>query len=325
MKNNNSEGHYTNCDGFGHREYLQPTNMETYSTVDVKDESEHYYTALEIKNEETVLPSKVKAACTSGDMLYACLSSRAKLYSSAAWLLAGIVFGALCSGIAVYHLSKCNPNNLKNASEMEGDNVTELTVENITPVYNENHTYDYSEYLAPDYYEHSGDYEQDYSYMSTTDNAFPQWELPFVTPPWEVNVSLDSRKVTIICVDDEKMWHYDASWNCDYVSARWQPVDEFVQFMFELQTDGSYKIKSIGGGVYLFDGYGVPGSNYFTLNGKDHQDDDHARFLVTMVMEGRYRIQTKATQRFLRLDENLMVSSLKNSDDERALFKFTEV
>jgi hypothetical protein len=52
----------------------------------------------------------------------------------------------------------------------------------------------------------------------------------------------------------------------------------------------------------MHDGYGVPGARGVYLNGDDQTDDDHMRYYVTMETQGYYRIKTKATNRYVRLD-----------------------
>ena len=82
-------------------------------------------------------------------------------------------------------------------------------------------------------------------------------------------------------------------------------------------------LKSEGVPLYLYDGYGVFGAQD-CLNGNDQTDDDHMRFVITREAQGYYRIQTKATNRYIRLDEDQYVSSRINAADDLSLFQFVE-
>jgi hypothetical protein len=75
----------------------------------------------------------------------------------------------------------------------------------------------------------------------------------------------------------------------------------------------------------MYDGYGVPGARGVYLNGDDRTDDDHMRYYVTMETQGFYRIKTKATNRYVRLDKDKYVSSRYNLRDDRSLFKLVVV
>jgi hypothetical protein len=75
----------------------------------------------------------------------------------------------------------------------------------------------------------------------------------------------------------------------------------------------------------MYDGYGVHGARGVYLNGDDQTDDDHMRYSVTMETNGYYRIKTKATNRYVRLDHDKYVSSRFNIADDRSLFKLVEV
>ena len=77
--------------------------------------------------------------------------------------------------------------------------------------------------------------------------------------------------------------------------------------------------------IYMYDGYEVPGAQGIYLNGDDQTDDDHMRYIVTMETQDYYRIQTKATNRYVRLDEDKYVSSRYNIADDRSLFMLVEV
>lgn len=76
----------------------------------------------------------------------------------------------------------------------------------------------------------------------------------------------------------------------------------------------------------MYDGYGVTNSTTEDLFGsEDNPDDDHMRFIFTKETEDHYRIQTKATGRYVRLDEDKYVSSQSNTTDDRSLFEFVDV
>jgi hypothetical protein len=83
--------------------------------------------------------------------------------------------------------------------------------------------------------------------------------------------------------------------------------------------------KSVAMPRYIYDGYDVPGARGIYLNGDDQTDDDHMRYFVTMEIPGYYRIKTKATNRYVRLDPDNYVSSIYNMADNRSLFKLVEV
>jgi hypothetical protein len=76
---------------------------------------------------------------------------------------------------------------------------------------------------------------------------------------------------------------------------------------------------------YMYDGYNVSGARGIYLNGDDQTDDDHMRYYVTMETQDFYRIQTKATNRYVRLDSDNYVSSRENIADDRSLFKLVVV
>ena len=74
----------------------------------------------------------------------------------------------------------------------------------------------------------------------------------------------------------------------------------------------------------MYDGFGVVGAFYDTLNGKDNADDNHMRYIVTMVTNVYCTIKTKATGRYVRLDEDQYVTSKQNKLDDRSLFELVE-
>lgn len=74
----------------------------------------------------------------------------------------------------------------------------------------------------------------------------------------------------------------------------------------------------------MYDGYNALGSSYQSLYGMDDSDDRHMRYFVTMLPEGYCRIQTMATGRYVRLDEDQHVTSMLNKIDDRSLFKLVE-
>jgi hypothetical protein len=76
---------------------------------------------------------------------------------------------------------------------------------------------------------------------------------------------------------------------------------------------------------YIYDGYNVSGARGVYLNGNDQTDDDHMRYYITMETPKSYRIKTKATNRYVRLDAIGYVSSRLNRADARSLFKFEEM
>jgi hypothetical protein len=74
----------------------------------------------------------------------------------------------------------------------------------------------------------------------------------------------------------------------------------------------------------MYDGYNVQGAPYTSLHGRDIVDDDNMRYIVTMVTEDTCRIQTKASGRYVRLDEDKYVTSKLNIIDNRSLFILVE-
>ncbi|XP_060587781.1 uncharacterized protein LOC132743264 isoform X1 [Ruditapes philippinarum] len=145
-------------------------------------------------------------------------------------------------------------------------------------------------------------------------------------PP--IRVNLKGKVFKIYAKENDQFWHFDGGHQVlKVVSSLWQPNDEFVKFTFEKQTDGSYKIKSrsVSFPRYMYDGYGVPGARGVYLNGDDRTDDDHMRYYITMETQGFYRIKTKATNRYVRLDKDKYVSSRYNLRDDRSLFKLVVV
>jgi hypothetical protein len=74
----------------------------------------------------------------------------------------------------------------------------------------------------------------------------------------------------------------------------------------------------------MYDGYNVSGSPFQTLHGRQNIDDNNMRYLVTMETVDYFRIQTKSTGRYVRLDEDQHVTSKLNIIDDRSLFKFVE-
>ncbi|XP_053398430.1 uncharacterized protein LOC128556775 [Mercenaria mercenaria] len=150
-----------------------------------------------------------------------------------------------------------------------------------------------------------------------------QWSAQqFVCPV----VNLEGKRFMIYVKDNNKFWHFDGGHpTLKAVTSFWQPNDNYVKFMFEKQADGSYKIKSVAMPNYMYDGYGVAGSHAPVLNGNDNTDDDHMRYLVSRDGQDYYRIQTKATGRYVRLDSDQYVTSKHNLIDDRSLFKLVEV
>ncbi|XP_060552360.1 uncharacterized protein LOC132713702 [Ruditapes philippinarum] len=139
-------------------------------------------------------------------------------------------------------------------------------------------------------------------------------------------VNLEGKTFMIYAKANNQFWHFDGGHpNLKVVSSIWQPNDNFVRFTFEKQTDGSYKIKSVAMPLYMYDGFNVPGAKGIYLNGDDQIDDDHMRYFVTMETPEYYRIKTKATNRYVRLDTDKYVSSINNVADDRSLFKLVEV
>ncbi|XP_060574396.1 uncharacterized protein LOC132732069 [Ruditapes philippinarum] len=144
-------------------------------------------------------------------------------------------------------------------------------------------------------------------------------------PPIKVN--LDGQTYRLSRQSDGKHWQYDES-NQQCVSGIpgiRQPLDSFTKFKFVKMNDGSYKIMSKCRKVFLFDGFGVSGAHSRCLNGKQNPDDNRMRFRVTMETQNLCRIRTKATGRFLRMDEDLHVSSIKNISDCNSLFRLEKV
>ncbi|XP_053408347.1 uncharacterized protein LOC128559797 [Mercenaria mercenaria] len=138
--------------------------------------------------------------------------------------------------------------------------------------------------------------------------------------------NLEGKKFKIKVVQNNKFWHFDGGHTVlKAVTSLWQPNDAFVKFMFEKQPDGSYKIKSVAmPSIYMYDGYGVPNAHGQVLNGNDQTEDYHMRYIVSR--DGsNYRIQTKATNRYVRLDPDQYVSSKHNIIDDRSLFELMEV
>lgn len=136
---------------------------------------------------------------------------------------------------------------------------------------------------------------------------------------------LDGKTFKIYCAENNEFWHYNGAGRARIVSSLAQPDDSFVRFIFHKQLDGSYKIESLAKpGVYMYDGYNVQGAPYTSLYGRGNIDDDNMRYIVTMATEDTFRIQTKASGRYVRLDEDKHVTSKLNIIDNRSLFIFVE-
>lgn len=72
--------------------------------------------------------------------------------------------------------------------------------------------------------------------------------------------------------------------------------------------------------MYIGDGEGeIPCE---CLNGRANMDDEHKRFLINMETTGNYRIVSKATKRYVRVDEDLYVTSKHNKTDNFSLYTF---
>jgi uncharacterized protein with PIN domain len=76
----------------------------------------------------------------------------------------------------------------------------------------------------------------------------------------------------------------------------------------------------------MYDGSNSADVSLQPLSGVSNIDDDHGRFVITRETLDYYRIQTKSTGRFVRVDEGIeqYVTTLSNIQDDRSLFKFIE-
>lgn len=79
-------------------------------------------------------------------------------------------------------------------------------------------------------------------------------------------------------------------------------------------------LQSVPSQVFIFDGFDVQGARSVYLNGMDTTDDNHMRYKET---DDKYRIRTKATGRYVRMDPDLRVSSRFNVKDDNSLFLIT--
>ncbi|XP_053398429.1 uncharacterized protein LOC128556774 [Mercenaria mercenaria] len=138
--------------------------------------------------------------------------------------------------------------------------------------------------------------------------------------------NLEGKLFMIYVKANNEYWHFDVKHpTLKAVTSIFQPSDDFVKFIFEKQVDGSYKIKSVASPIYIYDGYGVVDAHAPVLNGNDNTDDAHMRYVVSSDGKGCYRIQTKATGRYVRLDADQYVSSKLNLIDDRSLFELVDV
>ncbi|XP_060552359.1 uncharacterized protein LOC132713701 [Ruditapes philippinarum] len=141
------------------------------------------------------------------------------------------------------------------------------------------------------------------------------------------DLELEGKVFRIYVKENNRFWHYDGNnVGFEVVSCRWQPDDDFTRFTFEKQGDGSYRIKSFRDPVYMYDGSNSADVSLQPLSGVSNIDDDHGRFVITRETLDYYRIQTKSTGRFVRVDEGIeqYVTTLSNIQDDRSLFKFIE-
>lgn len=307
-------------------DYLQPVYSVSNAYLSLKsrgsrNDDEHGYMACEEQHNNATsetqenVPSEVTHKII--DSPVCCSSPRSSVVLILPGIIVGILIGSLCTGFIVYQLTH-NVCAVNAATHPQIENTSITTAKTSSPTKSSVDKTTTRPLITNN--------QQDITTTSsessppTISTVYTPTTRPLITDSQQDSKRVDGKTFVIKCCGDGKFWHYNRDTNV--VSAILQTSDNFIKFSFELQTNGSYKIKSVGGSIYIYDGYGVKGPEQAILHGSN-QDDDHSRFLVTMETEG-YTIRTKATGRYVRLDADLKVSTKNNIKDSRSLYTFVE-
>ena len=112
-------------------------------------------------------------------------------------------------------------------------------------------------------------------------------------------------------------------WHCDggadkLLSTRYQANDDFTRFIFEKQSDNSFKIYVKATGRH----WHCDGGGDKILSTRYQPDDEFTRFFLEKQNDGSYKFRLKATNEYLyhKTSDKLIYGGNNRSDDSARFF-----